>query len=176
MLREIRAAPHLRLAADALGPGDEAPIRLLARGAEGPHQLPLLGRRPGARLPEGRLAAGLPDAQLQPLHLLAGDGVLGECRHPVLQVEGAEVPELAPHGPPVARGRPRKPVDEQHPARSRQEDSQASIPPSRWTASCPRLRSCSAAAAAARPRLHTVTTRAPSATPSPSMARSSDRK
>src|SRR3712207_7921042 len=78
MLREIRAAPHLRLAADALGPGDEAPIRLLARGAEGPHQLPLLGRRPGARLPEGRLAAGLPYAQLQPLHLLAGDGVLGE--------------------------------------------------------------------------------------------------
>src|SRR5215208_3589324 len=107
---------HLCLAPYALGLGDDGPVRFFPRGTEGPHQFPLLGQRTRPGLPQGRLAPCLPHPELQPLKLLAGDGVLGERRHPVLEVEGAEVPQLAPHRYAVARGLPRDPVDQQHPA------------------------------------------------------------
>src|SRR5215216_3487971 len=98
--------------------GDDGSIGLLPRGAEGFHQLGFLGHGPWSSLPEGRLSPGLPHPELQPLQLLAGDGVLGERRNPVLEVEGAEVPQLAPHRHAVTRGLPREAVDQQHPARS----------------------------------------------------------
>src|SRR5215218_3899563 len=116
LLRQGPAA-HLHLASQALRLGDDGPVGLLPRAAEGFHQLGFLGHSPWPGLPQGRLAPGLPHPQLQPLQLLAGDGVLRERRHAVLEVEGAEVPQLAPHGHAVARGLPREAVDEEHPAR-----------------------------------------------------------
>src|SRR5215208_6709459 len=104
-------AAHLRLAPYALRPRDDGPVGLLPRGTEGPHQLGFLGHSPRLGLPQGRLAPGLPHPQLQPLQLLAGDGVLRECRYPILEVESTEVPELTPHGHPVARGLSWDPVD-----------------------------------------------------------------
>src|SRR5215204_4704487 len=117
LLRQVLAA-HLGLAPQALGFGDDGPVSLLPRGAEGLHKLGLLGHRARRGLPEGRLARGLPHPELQPLQLLAGDGVLGERGHPVLEVEGTEVPELAPHCNPVPRGLPGKLVDQDEPPRS----------------------------------------------------------
>src|SRR4051794_6953168 len=116
LLRQVHAA-HLGLATQALGLRDDGPVGLLPRGAEGLHQLGFLGQRARPGLPQGRLAPGLPHPELQPLQLLAGEGVLRERSHPVLDVEGAEVPELSPHRHAVARGLPGQAVDQEHPAR-----------------------------------------------------------
>src|SRR5829696_1792084 len=110
--RGLPTAPKLRLAPEALGLGDDLPVGLLPGGAERPHEPPLLRRGPGAGLPPG-----LPDPVLQPLELLARHGVLGQRRHPVLQVERPQGLQPAPHGHPVARRVPWQPVGEQHPAR-----------------------------------------------------------
>src|SRR5919112_3684840 len=104
-------AAHLRLAPYALRPRDDGPVGLLPRGTEGVNQLGFLGHGPWPSLPEGRLAPGLPHPKLQPLQLLAGDGVLRERRYPILEVESTEVPKLTPHGHPVARGLSWDPVD-----------------------------------------------------------------
>src|SRR5215217_4182257 len=116
LLRQALAA-HLRLEPQALGLGDDGPVGLFPRRAELLHQLGFLCQRARPCLPQGRLSPCLPHPELQPLQLLAGDSVLGERDDSILDVECAEVPELAPHRHAVARGLSREPVDEQHPAR-----------------------------------------------------------
>src|SRR3712207_1212345 len=91
LLRQARAASHLRLAPYALGPGDDRSVGFFPRRTEGLHQLSFLGHRTGPPLPQRRRAPGFLHAKLEPLELLAGHGVFRQRGHPVLEVEAAEV-------------------------------------------------------------------------------------
>jgi len=72
-----------------VGSLDQSPVALLAHSPERLDEVSVLGDRVRQSLPEGRLPPSLAYAELEPLQLLARDGVLGQRGDPVLQVKGA---------------------------------------------------------------------------------------
>src|SRR5215211_4301040 len=118
LLEQRRPLPaELGLAPDALCALDHLPVTLLPGAAERLDEVPVLGDGVGQSLPQRRFPSGLPDPELEPLELLARDGVLGQRGGPVLQVEGSERLELAPDGDQMAGGFTRKLVDQDQPPR-----------------------------------------------------------
>ena len=94
---------------------DKLPVRRLAQGAELFDESHVLGDGVGQGLPERRLSSCLPHAYLQPLQLLAGNGIIGQRGRPVLQIEGPQSLQFAPHGDPVPGRVARDMVDQDEP-------------------------------------------------------------
>src|SRR5215212_1086771 len=112
------AARRPALPCAGCGGQPRSPSRTPPRGLPGTPRRDLCSRRPcSAKPPRGLPPPGLTDAELEPLQLLARDGVLGQGGNPVLQVKGAQSLELAPQGDPVARRLPGEVVDQDHPPR-----------------------------------------------------------
>src|SRR5918993_5196768 len=97
-----RVGPQRGLSPEAVGSRDQIFVRRLARGTELLDEGFALGHGIGQSFPEGSLATGLPYAELEPLELLAGHGVLRQRGGPVLEVEGTQGLQLAPDGNPVS--------------------------------------------------------------------------